>query len=407
MGERSTSSRRGYGSGSLYISTNSAGEESWYGRWWVDGRRVKRKIGPKRAQGTRSGLTRTQAERELRRLIETARPTPGSQINVLEAGEQLIAKLGALGRKPTTLSTYRSLLRTHLRRLTPEHLDRVQRRDVERLITIMRADGTGPKTTRNAITLLSSIFDLGKRNGWCAENPCAGVDLPTLNDNTDIRFLDHEELEALLRAIDPSQEPFASTDRALFLIAAMTGLRQGELLALRWRDVDWPASRLRVRQNYVRGHWGTPKSKRGSRSVPMADRVGTALETQFQSSAYQGDDDLVFCHPESGNVLDHSQLVRRFKKALKAAGVRPVRFNDLRHTFGTRMAASGVPLRTLQEWMGHRDIKTTQIYADYQPDDRRESELVEQAFSRGPNSGPNLSKTARTEPTPHGLNKPD
>lgn len=60
------------------------------------------------------------------------------------------------------------------------------------------------------------------------------------------------------------------------------------------------------------------------------------------------------------------------------------------------MAATGVPLRTLQEWMGHRDIKTTQIYADYQPDDRREAELVERAFSRGPNSGPNLSETEQT-----------
>ena len=406
MGERAKSNRRGYGSGSLYVSANRAGEESWYGRWWIEGRRVKRKIGPKRGEGTKTGLTRRQAERELRRLIDTERPTPGSQVSVLDAGEQLIVKLGALGRKPTTLSTYRSLLRTHLRMLKPEHLDLVRRPDVERLITEMRGAGTGPKTTRNAITLLSSIFELGRRNGWCAENPCSGVDLPTLSDNADIHFLDHEELEALVRAIDPDGRPFGSTDKALFLVAAMTGLRQGELLALRWRDVDWPARRLRVRQNYVRGHWGTPKSKRGSRSVPMADRVAAALESQFQRSAYQGDDDLVFCHPESGGVLDHSQLVRRFKKALAAAGVRAVRFNDLRHTFGTRMAATGVPLRTLQEWMGHRDIKTTQIYADYQPDDRREAELVEAAFSQGPNSGPNLSKTDRTDLTPDGLNKP-
>jgi integrase len=73
--------------------------------------------------------------------------------------------------------------------------------------------------------------------------------------------------------------------------------------------------------------------------------------------------------------------VRRYKKALKAAGFREVRFNDLRHTFGTRMAAAGVPMRTLQEWMGHRDIKTTLIYADYSPSER-ESAIVEAAFSR-------------------------
>lgn len=324
-----------------------------------------------------------------------------------DAGTQLIAHLEALGRKPTTMNTYRSLLRTHLTRLGDKPLDRITRHDVEALIANMARNGTGPKTTRNALTLLNQIFSFGQRNGWCRENPCTQVELPKLNESTDIRFLDHAELEALLRSVPTDAQPFGPTDRALFLVAAMTGLRQGELLALRWRDVDWPARKIRVRQNFVRGHWGTPKSRRGSRSVPMADPVGTELELHFQRSAWQGDDDLVFCHPLTGQVLDHSQLVRRFKQALKMASVRPVRFNDLRHTFGTRMAAAGVPLRTIQEWMGHRDIKTTQIYADYQPDDRLEAEMVERAFSQGPNWGPNLSETARTEETSKGLNKPN
>ncbi len=149
-----------------------------------------------------------------------------------------------------------------------------------------------------------------------------------------------------------------------------------------------------MRQNYVRGHWGTPKSRRGSRSVPLADRVAGELERHFQRSPFQGDDDLVFPHPHTGNVLDHSDLGRRYKKALRKAKVREVRFNDLRHTFGTRVAASGVPVRTLQEWMGHRDFKTTLIYADYSPS-AHEGEMVEAAF-RGPIRGPNLSETEVT-----------
>jgi integrase len=105
----------------------------------------------------------------------------------------------------------------------------------------------------------------------------------------------------------------------------------------------------------------------------------TELERHFQSSSYQADDDLVFCHPDTGAPLDRSRLLKRFKAAAKAAGIRDVRFHDLRHTFGTRMAAAGVPLRTLQEWMGHRDFKTTLIYADYQPSEH-ERELVARAF---------------------------
>jgi integrase len=65
-------------------------------------------------------------------------------------------------------------------------------------------------------------------------------------------------------------DPFGAIDRAIVLTAAMSGMRQGELLALRWCDVDWEAKRIRVRRNYVRGYWGTPKSRSGERSIPLA-----------------------------------------------------------------------------------------------------------------------------------------
>jgi hypothetical protein len=152
------------------------------------------------------------------------------------------------------------------------------------------------------------------------------------------------------------------TDHALFLTAALTGMRQGELRALRWRDIDWAARRVRVRCNYVRGSRDAPKTRRGSRAVPLADRLAAELERHYQGSSYTRDDDLVFAHPALGTVLDHSDLVRRFKRALQMARVREVRFHDLRHTFGTRMAGAGVPLRTLQEWMGHRDFTRTLVY---------------------------------------------
>jgi integrase len=78
--------------------------------------------------------------------------------------------------------------------------------------------------------------------------------------------------------------------------------------------------------------------------------------------------------------LDKAAILRRYKRALTAAHLEPShRFHDLRHTFGTRMAAAGVPMGTLHEWMGHRDIETTQRYDDYAPS-AREAELVAAAF---------------------------
>ena len=113
-------------------------------------------------------------------------------------------------------------------------------------------------------------------------------------------------MEALLRAVP--DDVYGPTERALYLTAAMTGLRQGELVALRWKDIDWPAGRVRVRQNRVRGQYGTPKSRRGSRAVPLADRVAGELERHFQRSPLQDDDDLVFAHPLTGGPLDPSKV---------------------------------------------------------------------------------------------------
>ncbi len=95
---------------------------------------------------------------------------------------------------------------------------------------------------------------------------------------------------------------------------------------------------------------------------------------------YAHDRELVFCHPETGKPLDRSKLVRRFKQAIDRADVHRITFHELRHTFGTRMAAAGTPMRTLQHWMGHADSKTTQIYAHYQPSDQ-EADAVDRAFS--------------------------
>jgi hypothetical protein len=89
---------------------------------------------------------------------------------------------------------------------------------------------------------------------------------------------------------------------------------------------------------------------------------------------------LVFAHPQSGRPLDRTKLTRKFKAACVEAGVRPIRFHDLRHTFATRLAASGQPMRTIQEFLGHADSKTTQIYAHYAPS-AHEVEMVNAAFA--------------------------
>jgi integrase len=174
-----------------------------------------------------------------------------------------------------------------------------------------------------------------------------------------------------------------STDCALYAAAAMTGMRKGELQALRWMDVDWQAQVIRVRRSFGFGEFTSPKSQRGFRSMPMSEYLAEMLLRHRSNSAFDKEHDLVFPHPQTGRPYDASKILKRFKRAMSAAGLREARFHDLRHTFGTRMAAAGAPLRFIQEWMGHRDYQTTSIYADYAADPARGAHYASRAFSNG------------------------
>ena len=176
---------------------------------------------------------------------------------------------------------------------------------------------------------------------------------------------------ALVRAAADEQ------DAAIYLTAAFTGLRRGELVALRWRDVDFAGSHVRVTATYGEGGSSTPKS--GTvRSVPMAPAVAEALARLTQREAQTSGDDLVF-PGIAGGYLDASALYRRYKRALRAAGLRDLRFHDLRHTFGTRMIGRASILQ-VKEWMGHADVDTTMKYLHYAPKST-DAALVAAAFA--------------------------
>lgn len=220
-------------------------------------------------------------------------------------------------------------------------------------------------------------YAMHPRRRWASSNPCEMIDLPALPASTEVRYLTMLQVQALANVVVAGEHQ--QLDRALYLTAAMTGLRQGELIALRWQDIAWEDRRVRVVRNHVLGQFDTPKSRRSARSVPLSSHLAQELRGWQQATRWNDPDALVFGEPASGDVLRRGALMRRYRRGLKAAKIDPHRFHDLRHTFGTAMAAAGVPMRTLQEWMGHRDIATTQRYADYAPNER-EVEMVDRAF---------------------------
>jgi integrase len=133
---------------------------------------------------------------------------------------------------------------------------------------------------------------------------------------------------------------------------------------------------LRARASYAGGALTTPKSGK-VRSVPLAPEVANALKRLYERERFTGEDDLVF-PSQTGSYLAGSALRCRYRKALQTAGLRPLRFHDLRHTFGTRVIAKA-DIRRVQEWMGHADIQTTRRYLHYAPRED-DAKLVAEAF---------------------------
>ncbi|TMK99483.1 MAG: site-specific integrase [Actinobacteria bacterium] len=422
--------RRRAGTGHLYERVGA-----YYGRWRTpDGRLLNRKVGEMRSSGERNGLTRAQAEREFRRMQEeeerTPRRTRGAESPaVAAAADSLRRKLKLSGARPSYLENCESMQRVHIApRVGALPVSELTTVHVEALASAMLELGRSPKTVRNTLSFLHSVLEHAIDRGWTRENPVRRVTRPGRRRQgeiePDLRFLTLAELEAVLRTLPdevvrrtpaptrkgrrgpappPPPDVLGPALRVLVLTAAMTGLRQSELLGLRWRDVDWTAQRIRVRNVYVRGeHSSEGKSDLSTRrSVPLADRLAGELDRLSQRTPYAADDDLVFAHPQSGRPLDRAKVTRRFKAACGEANVRVVRFHDLRHTFATRLAASGQPLRTIQEFLGHADSTTTQIYAHYAPSEH-EVEMVNDAFavSDEVHASPELTGTTpkRTRP---------
>jgi integrase len=209
-----------------------------------------------------------------------------------------------------------------------------------------------------------------------------------LGDKTD--FFEPEEVMALCRAaerlhremrLDPDRLERAHASRhdaAIILVAAFTGMRRGEVISLRWREVDFGASSIHIRESVSAGEDSTPKGRR-ARTVTMASQVAQVLAPLAPDDARHSTE-LVFPGTRPGNKLDPDALSKRFTLAREAAGLRKLSFHDLRHTFASLLARAGEPVTVIQAEAGHADLRTTERYMHHRPR-RQDAERFGQAFA--------------------------
>jgi integrase len=257
--------------------------------------------------------------------------------------------------KPSTLRNNRNDLDKHLiPAFGSKRVERITADEVEQWRDeLVDERGLRRRTANKQLILLGAILERAVKHYGLVRNPAK--DVPKLRvryDPNAYDFFSPDEIETLGAAAGSDQ------DRAVYLTAAFTGLRMGELIALRWGDVDFNTEALHVYSSYSLGTLTAPKSGL-TRTVPMAEQVRDLLKAHRKLVAHDPAE-LVF-PGERGEYLDGSALRRRYKKALETAKLRKLRFHDLRHTFGS-IAIDQATIVQVQAWMGHADAQTTMKY---------------------------------------------
>jgi integrase len=352
---------------------------SWYAKYRLpDGRQVQKKIGPAWTGRGRPGagyFTKRLAEAWLDDVLAQARRAelPGmvrTEATVADAAAEWLHYVEHdRACKPSTVTDYRHTVERLLRDLgslpledvTPEHLERWK--------------GTlsvSNRTVAKYLVILHGIFKRAMKVWGLPRNPAASVERPRFRVSNDLDAFSPEDVWALVRAAASKQ------DACMFLTAAFTGLRMGELLALEWRDIDFAGDAIRVRRSYnVHGGVGSPKSGK-VRSVPMVPDVAEQLAALAGREDFVEPEELAF--PGAlGRFQDASSVRVRYRAALERAELRLLRFHDLRHTFGT-LAVRRAEVPAVQAWMGHSDIQTTMRYVHHR-DRGGEARLLAQAFA--------------------------
>ncbi|HSL99640.1 MAG TPA: tyrosine-type recombinase/integrase [Candidatus Limnocylindria bacterium] len=394
------------------------------GVWWIlidhKGKRKSVKVGSKEAAKA--------AARKIEEALTTGKlnldpPKPLKSLLFTEYAEKWFAGHVSVNLKPSTQHGVRLILdKALLPAFGDKPLDKITRDDVKtfayrmleagRAKEIKLADGGKTKTLSRSSVMgmgrtLSAIFNHAIEDGILTSNPAQrpGRYIRTGDRREKIDFLTPEEGRILLEA--------AKAHRArhypILATALYTGARQGELLALQWGDIDWHGKFIEIRRANWRGIISTPKSGKGRR-VDLADHLAGILSEHRRVlvaealKAGKPMPDWVF-PSEEGTPLDAANLRKVFAKVLKKAGLRQIRFHDLRHTFASWLIANGESLAYVKEQMGHHSIQiTVDTYGHLIPGANREAvnrlaAMVEnpqpirnQAQKRGQAESPNPAK---------------
>jgi integrase len=280
--------------------------------------------------------------------------------------------------QPSTVEVYEGRLRRHvLPRLGERRVDEIEVDDIVALISDLRMRGYSGTTVAAILTPLSRLFGHAVRRGLIEVNPVDKLDRSERPRITrqERPVLNPEEIGRLLKAAAPRFRPLLAT-------AILSGLRQGELLGLHWRDVDFDNQVIHVRTALDRKRRDVPpKTERAVRDVILMPALAEALRQHRAQTRFNQPDDYVFT--TQAGTAHHAPNIgaRALNPALEKAGLQQVRWHDLRHTFASLLIASGANITFVSRQLGHTSSQITLgVYAhvlDREGQARRTREMLQ------------------------------
>jgi integrase len=356
-------------------------------KWYVDIDFVHPSGQHQRIRKSINGTRRDAQAWERRARAELAAGTYGQQKKEVptlkEFSKEFLETYARTNNKPSEQRSKETHFRKHLRpALGPLKLDAITVRHVEHLKAELLGKGLKPKSVNNCLAVLNKMLRYAEEVELIQGVPRIRLLAAPLPD---VDFLDFAEADRLLEAAEGTEW------YPMVFFALRTGLRFGELVELRWGDLDLEAGRVVVRRSYYKGHVGTSKGGR-TREVPLSARTVRLMRSHRQLKHLKGG--LVFCQ-DGGDRIADSTADDTLKRLCRRAGLRKIGWHCCRHSFASHLVMRGAPLKTVQEFLGHTTITMTLRYSHLSPSVKREAvELLDESRH---NSGTEKGNPAHVE----------
>jgi len=372
------SKRWNYGFGTVYIRKTKQGKERWYIDYRdEDGKRVQKVV--KNAQQREDALIELQTKVAQCFAKEHPHIAKKEKIRFPKFVEMYLENYAKVNKRSWKDDFYR--LRKFIELFGNVQLHEISPFEIEKFKLTKLSDDLSKSTVNRYLTILKRMFNVAIDWGYAKENPVKRVKFYTEKDNLKERILTEKEEDRLLEASSEHLRP-------ILIVALNTGMRRGEILNLKWENIDFQAKEILVENT---------KSGR-PRTIDINSHLLNEL-VKLKNEAQ--DSQNVFLNPKTGEP--YKKLQTSFNGTRRRAGIKNLRFHDLRHTFASRLVERGVDLIRVKELLGHSSVKITERYTHSNQEGRKKA--VELLCRESPNKPKILENLLHSCDTDEGAKK--